>query len=458
MSNSLDDLRDLLDDAVRERAMAVRVDAASAWREGRRRRTANRLAVAAVTAVAVVGAVMLSSVFTGLPAATSPADGAGHVAGRHPERLEHAYWDDEVPRVTGPLAGVVRRSSEDSDGWYAVSSRGHLWRLPVTPDAWPSLSPDGSHLGYLRGSFLDAVYVIVDQVDGTTTTFPQIGSGAHDARIEDFDDDHRFFHSGQTPSFWSPDGTAVLLRIGLNDPDDPEPDPAAGVARTDGTFTAIPQPPGARAAHPVGWVDEHHVVLLARPYARPAHARVWVIDVRSGRVVRDFTLEDAQSLGETSQWSGSISPDGNELAVRVGTEADGVRFYAMGGPLAGEILTELPGVAHAAEACQPSWSSSDHYVAADTTGDGSSAILVRANGGVTVVADPRLDIVCSTWARTALDGPAHQGWGTRLFGHQDSWVSWHWRELAATVLLACPLLVGAVLLARRRTGRFRDFR
>ena len=147
MSNSVEGLRDLLDDAVREPATAVRVDATAAWRAGRRRRTANRVAVAGTLAAAVVGGVLaLSAAFAGLPAAVSPSRGSGQVADEHPRRLDHAYWDDRQPTITGPLAGVVHRSSETRDGWYSVSPTGHLWRLDATPDDVPSLSPDGRWL------------------------------------------------------------------------------------------------------------------------------------------------------------------------------------------------------------------------------------------------------------------------------------------------------------------------
>jgi hypothetical protein len=452
VSNSLDELRELLDSTVREPARTVHVDAASAWRQGRRRRTANRVAVAAVVVFAVAGGVLaLSAGFAGLPTAVSPAKGSGPVADEHPRRLDHAYWDDGQPRVTGPLAGVVHRSSEGGGGWYSVSPAGHLWRVPVTLDWVPSLSPDGTHLAYMHGGPLDGTYRIVDQVDGTTTTFPEIGTGTSDARVEEFDRDHRYFYGEQEPAFWSPDGTALLIQIGLNNADAGS-DPAAAVLGIDGSFVTIPLPAGAGAALPVGWVDEHHVAVLTDKDAKPGDAGLWIVDLRSGLVVRRLTLEGAAGANGLSQWLGSVSPDGRELATM--SDSQSVRFYSTTGPTAGELTATLP-VGSVAEGCQPSWSSTDLYVPTDTTMDGESRVLTRANGGVTVWADPRLHIVCSTWARTALDGPAHDSLGTRLFGDNTNWLSWHWREVASSGLLAIALALGVGLVVRRRTRRER---
>lgn len=455
MSNSLDDLRDVLDGVVREPATAVRADAAAAWREGRRRRVSKRVGVAAVVSAVIGGALATSPLLSRLPGAISPASGSGGTVREHPARLEHAYWDDEQPPVTGPLAGVVRRSAEDKDGWYTVSPKGHLWRLDTGGEAVPSLSPDGSHLAYMRGTWFDATYVVANQVDGTTTRFRQIGTGAHDTRVEDFDDDHRYFHDGQSPTFWSPDGVALLLRVGLTDPDSPEPEPAAAILSTDGTLVTVPQPAGAGAAHPIGWVDAHHVALAASE-SDQANVRTWIVDIRSGQVVRSFTLEDGGGDTRTDQWLGSLSPDGNELATAaIGDH--GIRLYSTRGPVSGDLVTELPTIATTADACQPSWSSSELYVPTYPTPDGNASILARANGEVTIVADPRLDIACSTWARTALDGQVHVSLGARLFGQQNTWLSWHWRVATGSALLAIALSLGIVLLVRRRARPAHSF-
>jgi len=410
------------------------------------------MAVAALVVSAVIGgALSMSALHVGLPPAISPASGSGAKATEYPARLEHVYWDDEQPLVTGPLAGVVHRSGEDHGGWYTVSPQGDLWRLDAGGEAVPSLSLDGSHLAYMQGTYVDATYVIVNQVDGTMTRFRQIGTGAFDASVEDFDDDHRYFHSGQSPTFWSPDGTAILVRVGLNDPDDPTPDPAAAVLSIDGTLVTVPTPAGAgEATNPIGWVDQHHVAV-AGPESDPVNVRVWIIDIRSGEVVRDFPLEDGSGYTDTYQWFGSLSPDGNQLATAA-LEDQGIRFYSMRGPISGDLVGKLPAVPATAEGCQPSWSSSDFYVPTNPTPDGNASILTRANGGVTIVADPRLDIACSTWARTALDGHPHLSVGARLFGQQNTWLAWHWREATTSALLAFAFWLGMRLLVKRRAS------
>jgi hypothetical protein len=100
--------------------------------------------------------------------------------------------------------------------------------------------------------------------------------------------------------------------------------------------------------------------------------------------------------------------------------------------------------------CSLSWSSSDFYLPDDATQADPSTILTRSDRQPIIVADPRLDIDCSSWARSALDGPGHRTLGARLFGQQDTWLSWHWRELTSSVLLALAILLGTVLLVRRR--------
>ena len=79
-----------------------------------------------------------------------------------------------------------------------------------------------------------------------------------------------------------------------------------------------------------------------------------------------------------------------------------------------------------------------------------AAVLVSTDGEATIVADPRLNIVCSVWTQSALEGGAHESWGSRLFGKDNSWLSWHWREVSLSVLLAIGLIAGVVLVRHRR--------
>jgi hypothetical protein len=450
-------LRELMDDAVRESAFGIRVDTAAASLEGRRRRIHRRMWAAVSVAAVVVAATAGLSVVSEHASLQQPASGGSPTAEEYPQRLDYPYWDDAQPSVTGPLAGLIQRNGNVS-GWWSVSPQGHLWRLDVTGDSVPSLSPDGAHLGYLHGPNRQATYVLTDQVDGTSVSFPQVGGGFTDASVEDFDHAHRYYSSSQSPSFWSPDGTNLLIRMGTTDPASTEA-VGAGILGVDGTLTAIQLPEGSGGgAHPVGWLGNDHVAVLGG-IAGPSHrTRVWVIDILTGRVVRGFNLPDNVDNRETSQWFGNVWGDSKLATVTPGAN-ERIRFYAMNPSLAGRLVGTLPSVPQLADTCPLSSTSTDLYVPTRTNRDGASAILMRANGGVTVRADPRLDIVCSTWARTALDGPAHASWSTRFFGSDTGWLSWHWREVTAGILATLAVLaLGWFLIMGRSRRRLRHLR
>lgn len=458
MSGTQDAVRDLLDDVVREDAHAVRFDAATAWRRGRRRRITDILSVAAAVVVLIGVGLALTSLVFGMTPALTPASGPGDVASKYPARLDYTYWDDDMPRETGPLAGVVHRYDVDGSGWYAVSPAGHLWKLDMENDIEPALSPDGSHLGYMPGDLEKADYTIANQLDGTSVTFPLVGAGAINA---DGSPTHEYFFSMQSPAFWSPDSDELLLRISETDHRDPDhdPDPAAAILGIDGSMTMIPRLPGAggNGANPVGWIDGRRVALVAEVDA-VQEIRVWIVDARTGESERSFFLEKKGARsGSTSQWFGRLSPDGGRLARPANafiSRGGDTRLYSMTSNPPGALTENLPGVSSAAGGCSTSWTSSDLYLPAMSTNDDdateSAAVLVRADGEVAVVADPRLNIICSVWARAALDGGAHHSWGSRLFGDHNNWLSWHWRELSLSVLLGAALLAGVVLVRHRR--------
>ena len=165
----MNDLHDLLDDAVRDEARAVRIDATRAWASGRRRRSRRRLELVTATAVALIALLALPpalSVFSRVALPTS-SSGDDNSVSSHPGRIDYVYRDRTLPNASGRLAGLVQRNREPLYGWYAVSQSGGLWRIPVTGDDVPTLSPDGTHLAYMHGpESLGAEYRIVDQTTG----------------------------------------------------------------------------------------------------------------------------------------------------------------------------------------------------------------------------------------------------------------------------------------------------
>lgn len=454
MSADTSRLHDRLDELVEDAPLRVAVDRERAWRAGRARRVRDRVVVVAA-AVAVVAAVTGWAVMAPEDRTPPPSDAPSGGVHQYPTRLDHAYWSPALPDDSGPLAGLVQRNGNGVSGWYAVSPTGRLWELGrgSARDDVPALSPDGTRLGYLRGSMLDADYVLVDQRNGTVTTFPEIGTGAYDGGVEEFDTDHRYYAAGQAPTYWSPDSSALLIRGGTTDPEDPAGDVTALVLRPDGTTTPISTPEDADGSSPLGWLTATRIAVLEWSATRSEPSRVWVVDSRSGRALDSFSLRGGgRNAAEAGQWFGTVSPDGRVLATSTTLDGEQVRLHSMRGPLRGDVTGRMPGVPSPADMCSASWSSDDLYVPSQSNFQGGSSVLVRVNGGTTVLVDPRLAVVCSVWARDALDGTPYEGWGSRLFGQRAGWLAWHWREVA---LGAGGGPVAVVLLLLRRRARRR---
>lgn len=140
-------------------------------------------------------------------------------------------------------------------------------------------------------------------------------------------------------------------------------------------------------------------------------------------------------------------------------ESAGTRLYTINSDIPGSISQTLRPVPAAPYGCSPSWTSSELYLPTMSMHDdaaGAAAILVNADGEATINADPRLNIVCATWSRSALEGDSHESWGSRIFGQDNTWPSWHWRELSLSVLRGIGLIAGAVLTRRRWYKRVGD--
>lgn len=443
-------LHDALDDLVVDRAPAVHRDAAAAWAEGaRRRRTRRRQAVAGAVAVLVV-ALLGWQVAAPAGLRLQPA-GTGAAAQSHPQRLEHLWWDRELPDAPGPLAGLVERSGEDLSGWWGVSPEGRMWRLRglAAADYVPALSPDGSHLGLMAGSMEEASYEIRDLADGSVVEFSSIHTGLEVPT----GDDERFYHSSQAPSWWSPDSSRVLVNVEAwaDDATPQERRTSALALGTDGSVAPVLTPPETRSSTmPLGWVDDDSVALV--DLSRGPDVQVLVVGVDTGRLERTVVLRDVRGSASRSQWFGSTSPDGTLLATGVPSSAGDlpVRLWALTGPDAGRRTAPLQPLVDPTSVCPPSWSSDALHIASAASPWTWSVALARPDGAVDVVADPRLEVSCSTWARSALDGGAHRGLGGLLLGTADGWLAWHWREVALGVGAAAGWLVTLLLVVRRR--------
>lgn len=447
-------LRDLLDDVAAEASDGLDVDPAHAWDLGVRRRARRRLGAGLGLGLVVVliGALVLVAPFSSPPRAVDPASGQVDPAvHQYPQRLDKPFWEATLPAISGPLAGIVERVTHRSGvdywkGWYAVSPTGHLWRLDTNDGENPSISPDGTHLAYMRGNDPHtSPLVITDQVTGDVVTFPQIGTGSTDPDHPEITRGVRYFFQPQEPMFWSPDGTAALLQIGSLPYN--TAGPVAGIAHTDGTLQVIDPKAGLpERSYPIGWLDNHTIGLAAIGHG---HSAIVALDVDTDRVVGRAAL--TPNPRGWSQWTASLSPDGSQVMTfddpGDGTTDAPIRFhYALTGGPAGALRVSMPDPGHDS-LCPPSWSSTEAYVAVDDTG------LVRVNGGTVIAADPRLGVRCSVWARSALDGGPHQGIGGRIFGTRSTWLSWHWRELSIGVLIASTAGGLVVWRRRRRTAR-----
>jgi hypothetical protein len=495
-------LREALDDLVTGvPAHVVGTDLAGrTWARGRRRRWRRRAAgsalVVALAALMVLTAAPLADQMRALP----PAEPTAGVTD-YPQAIGYQWWVRDLPDAPGPVAALVeivdppgrfglfeqrRRGRE----WHAVSPRGHRWRLPMFADhSDPSISPDGRYLGYLTERA--GPYVIHDLVTGQRVEFADFGMDLMDPGLP------RYGAPIQDPSFWSPDGTRLLLNA--SDRDD---DWSRGqVLGLDGSVTAV-DPNDADEdwlGFVTGWVSDDEVLRLhwvgEDPDARESPigevvARTVTLD---GEVRRTLTLEPVTPwrADGLSQWSGVVSPDGAHLLVieddrernrlvRVFSLADGAEVDE---PVWGDAHRPIcPATWAGTSPAVPVYHRSAHHTTAVTAvpvDDAPPAFRdgeqIRAGLAPFVAVAPGLGVRCIMWASDALAQAPDDG----LFGlHSDAawmwpwrelhftWFAWLWRDaLAVLALLAAgivtrrwlrrrPDVPGAVLSALRRAGRW----
>ncbi len=454
-------LREAFDDLTADVAPFVVADdlGATAWRTGRRRRARRLLARSAlvVAATAALATALLPGL-TGSRAVEPAEERTGPGVTGYPERIEDPWWLGDLPDRPGPAAAVLSVvGPENAVGWRVVAEDGRSWRLSPHYSAGgdrPSLSPDGRYLGYRSG--LDGPYVLHDLVRGVRHRFaerdpraPVVWPG--------------YLVTGETPTFWSPDGTRLLVPAMLN-----FTTPGALVLGVDGSMALVPAvderdqfryvPPGELS----GWAGDHLLAWVKESGERGTAGYAVTVHVTdpTGAPVRSFPLRPgspwAAEAALAGQWAAQVSPDGRELLV---IEQEGgeqvLRQFAMddGAELDPPRRVRYP------LACGVSWVGGSLAVPVDSRdGDRHRAgtMLSEPDGWRDVVGvDPVLDSRCLIWASDALAGPGH-----RSLLDIDAWPwTWRWREILAGALLLAVLawlLPRLVPPARRGARAFRD--
>jgi hypothetical protein len=413
--------------------------ARDAWRAGRRRRWRRRAAVAgAVAAVVAVATPVLPQaaewVRTVEPAGSTPAPAVDG----YPERIGHQWWLRDLPDRPGVLAGVLTRTPDDGaagEFTVVVSESGHQWRIPDAGDRTdnlPTLSGTGRHLGYFVAGQDKPSYVIHDLTTGERTEFDRVEP--HDSGAAPY-----MVHA-QTPAFWAPDDSRLLL---------------FGVTRVPGRHLllgvdgSLSQVDGQ--GRPVGWVDDEHLAWLDWTERRSGAATAATVAITdtSGAVTRtvELDLPNAFEAG-LNQWSGSVSPSGETLALverSYFSDATAHQFSLEDGSAVAEPV-EVYGLS---DWCQLGWAGTTPVVPTypDDAG-GGIASLARPADQTLVVADPGIDAFCITLAAHAAAGDPHG-----LFGTSTAWWTWWWRELVLGAAVVVAGVLGLPWVLRRRRAR-----
>lgn len=442
----MSDLRSRLDDMlVAVPGHVVSDDLATRARSaGRRRRRTRRVGVIAVVVAAVTAVALALGLWPHPPFRPPVADLTARADG-YPTRIHHPWTERSLPEAPGPIAGLVRREDgdarDDRTNWWAVSERGALRRLPGHDfDIDPVLSPSGSRLVYFvgpSGHAWDGHPRLWDLVTGTQVTVEDIGSNADNVTAA------TYVTQQQVPGFWSPDEENVLLWAWT----DSDPAVRGVVVDWDGHVT-VPHVQGVRAALPVGWVDNERLGWLS-PDGRAGHrsVRLLITDL-AGSVQSSMTIGVPRArIGNLSQWSGALSPDGARLALRSDASGSDPIITTIDMSSGTRVETWRPVALN--DVAPLAWQ--DGHVVGATRPD-SGAVLVSSDGDRPLVrADPRLQVGPSTWAADALAGTPHRDPVDLLTGNSDWGPLWWWREMALGAVVLVVGLSAWWRLRRRRT-------
>ena len=413
----MSDLREPLDDLLAEVPAYVVADPHAAWAVGVRRRALRRVGVAGAVAGAVV---LLAGLVTVLPSANDVQPAGDPDSTGYPAHIDKPWLLRDLPDQPGRLSAVV----EDGEAtWLAAAADGRVWRVPQDDpiDSFPpALSDDGRMIGYLDGH---TTFVLRDLLTGEETRFDQVTDNAVVRSRRD-----AYWSTGQAPSFWSPDGTKLVVRGGKWVGGEHVRGVVLG---TDGTLTEISRVHGSQ----VGWLDDDTLGWLDGD-------RLVATDL-AGDVERSVPVGISERAGRgISQWSGTLSPDRSRLAIVLSNRGGTIVTASTAD---GTVLSREN--AGADSYCSPSW-------AGDRPAFFQDGGLDTTTGDRTIVVDPSIGATCVLTAGKALSGPRHERFGDRLF--RDTWLSWHWQEVGLGALGVLLLLAGGVVLVRRFSARSRQ--
>lgn len=452
-------IHDALDDLVTEVPSHVVPEdlAGTAWRSGRRRRIRKRVVGSAV-AVAVIGALTVAVLpfvdnLTSAPPAGDPGDSASVTS--YPERIGHQWWVRDLPGRPGPVAGLIdlvneRDSWDEPAGWHVLAQSGHRWRLPTTEltDTHPTISPNGRYVGYLESNV--GPYVIHDLVTGEKVDFPEIGSGVDYA-------DNLYFLNAQSPSFWSPDGTRVVIYGALHSGQDAVDRIVLGV---DGSLTRVKADIGEWIGQAAGWASNDELVWVASRHADPDDrdspveevvATITSVDGELRRTIELQRRSDAPwATSGLSQWGAVVSPDGTEVVVNedryeLGQESFHLSRFSLSD---GSAAADSVRMSDLAPVCGVSWAGNRITVPVRADAGRDETTTATIDGGQVqplVVVEPGVHTRCIVWAGDALAGEAQGG----LFGLTTWWWTWWWREIVVGLALIV-VVVGVAVWWRRR--------
>lgn len=383
-----------------------------------------RLAPLLFSLLAVLALVLIASAVGvgagGLPW-TQPDDEA---AEGYPQRIELPYVVRDLPGQPGPLAAVI----ESDGGWKAVSPGGRIWNLADADESFevqPALSSDGRILAYLRDSEDGfGEYAVRDLATGVLAVIPGVSSGATGS-------DADFYVAGQQPAFLSPDGERVLVQGGRTEGPDADGLVVSVEAGVKELFISGPM-------FPAGWFPDGRIAWLTVPDGSEDSTRSpeLVTTTDTGKELGRLRLELSRPL-HVSQWSPSLSPDGDLLVLTSHPPRGGGSLVSVS-MRTGREVARVPLPDEWVASCLPTFRDDEVLIPTFSGEEFTAAngvVLADPDGDPVVLADPRIHGGCSVWAARAIAGDEHLGFSGRVFGTSETWWMWRWRELAAALLL-----------------------